>query len=79
MNWITESLGYLAIAFGFYAATKKEMGDFRLWHLISSFFYIIYGFLLESGPLIIAGGIFCIIHVYHLNKIRKNQVYRNKN
>lgn len=76
MNWITEILGYLAIATGFFAITKKDMGTFRLWHLISSFFYIIYGLFLKSSPLIIAGVVFCIIHVYHLRKLRKRQ---NKN
>ncbi|WP_291726082.1 YgjV family protein [Bernardetia sp.] len=70
MTLLTEILGYLAIATGFFAITKKEMGAFRLWHLISSFFYIIYGFLLQSSPLIIAGIIFCIIHLYHLRKLK---------
>ncbi len=72
MTLLTEILGYLAIATGFYAITKKEMGTFRLWHLISSFFYIVYGFFLQSSPLIIAGIIFCIIHVYHLKKLKNN-------
>lgn len=75
MTLLTEILGYLAIATGFFAITKKEMGAFRLWHLISSFFYIIYGFLLQSSPLIIAGIIFCIIHLYHIRKLKIN----NKN
>lgn len=68
MNIYVETLGYVAIVAGFFAATKKEMGDFRFWHLISSFFFVIYGFLLKSGPLVISGIIFCIIHVYHLRK-----------
>lgn len=72
MNWIAEILGYLAIATGFFAITKKDMGTFRLWHLISSFFYIIYGLFLKSSPLVIAGVIFCIIHIYHLRKLKKN-------
>lgn len=73
MIWITEILGYVAIATGFFAITKKEMESFRLWHLISSFFYIIYGFFLNSSPLIIAGIVFCIIHIYHLRKLRKDK------
>lgn len=72
MTWFTEALGYLAIATGFFAITKKDMGAFRLWHLISSFLYIIYGYLLQSSPLIIAGIIFCIIHLYHLRKLKTN-------
>lgn len=74
MNLTTEILGYIAIATGFFAITKKEMGAFRLWHLISSFFYIIYGIFLNSSPLIIAGVVFCIIHLYHLNKLKKNKI-----
>ncbi|WP_409557937.1 MULTISPECIES: YgjV family protein [Flavobacteriaceae] len=70
MTLVTETLGYLAIATGFFAITKKDMGSFRLWHLLSSFFYIIYGFLLQSSPLIIAGIIFCIIHLYHIRKLK---------
>ena len=73
MIWITEVLGYLAIATGFFAITKKEMGAFRVWHLISSVFYIVYGILLKSSPLIIAGIIFSIIHIYHIRKLKKNQ------
>lgn len=68
MNIYIETLGYVAIVAGFFAATKKEMGAFRFWHLISSFFYVIYGLLLKSGPLVISGVIFCFIHIYHLRK-----------
>ncbi|CAM3606557.1 YgjV family protein [Zobellia roscoffensis] len=74
MNLLAEILGYIAIGTGFFAATKKEMGSFRVWHLVSSFFYIIYGLFLKSGPLIIAGVVFCIIHVYHLYKMKGNQI-----
>ncbi|MBD0777641.1 YgjV family protein [Maribacter sp. ANRC-HE7] len=74
MNVVVELLGYIAITAGFLALTKKEMGAFRLWHLISSFFYIIYGVFLESMPLIIASIVFCIIHVYHLKKLKKERV-----
>lgn len=74
MNLTTEILGYIAIATGFFAITKKEMSAFRIWHLISSFFYIFYGIFLKSSPLIIAGIVFCIIHLYHLKKLKNNQV-----
>lgn len=72
MTLLAEILGYLAIAAGFFAITKKEMGAFRLWHLISSFLYIIYGYFLQSIPLIISGIIFCIIHLFHLRKLKAN-------
>ena len=71
MNILTETLGYIAIAAGFFAVTKKEMLGFRLWHLISSFFYVIYGVFINSGPLVISGVIFCIIHIYHIRKSKK--------
>lgn len=71
MNILAETLGYIAIAAGFFAVTKKEMSGFRLWHLVSSFFYVIYGFFLASGPLIISGIIFCIIHIHHLRKLKQ--------
>lgn len=71
MTWLTEVLGYVAIGTGFFAITKKEMEKFRLWHLVSSFFYIIYGLFLQSSPLVIAGVIFCIIHIYHLRRLKK--------
>ncbi len=78
MNWIAETLGYIAIATGFYAATKKDMGNFRIWHTISSLFYIVYGFFLDSFPLIIAGAVFCVIHCYHLRKMRLEKVRAGK-
>ncbi|WP_108425527.1 YgjV family protein [Flagellimonas amoyensis] len=71
MKIAVEIIGYLAITAGFFAATKKEIARFRVWHLISSAIYVIYGFFLESGPLIISSVAFCIIHVYHLRKMRK--------
>lgn len=71
MTWITEILGYTAIVTGFFAITKKDMGAFRFWHLVSSFFYNFYGLFLESSLLIVAGIIFCIIHIYHLRKLEK--------
>ncbi|RPD97969.1 hypothetical protein EGM88_07330 [Aureibaculum marinum] len=81
MNILAETLGYIAIAAGFYAVSKKEMSGFRFWHLISSFFYVIYGILLESGPLVISGAIFCVIHVHHLRKLKKvkNNNFDNRN
>ncbi len=76
MNWITEILGYIAIGTGFFAVTKKNMSSFRVWHLVSSFFYIIYAVLLKSSPLIIAGIIFSIIHIYKLKKNQINKTYK---
>ena len=70
MTMLTECLGYLAIAAGFYAATKKEMGGFRLWHLLSNFLFIFYGFVLYSLPLVVSGVVFCIIHAVHLYRMR---------
>lgn len=68
MKILIESIGYIAILTGFYAATKKDMNRFRIWHSVSSLFYVAYGVFLNSIPLIIAGVVFCIIHVYHLKK-----------
>lgn len=82
MKIIIETIGYIAIVAGFYAATKKEMAHFRVWHLISSAFYVVYGVFINSGPLIISGIIFCIIHLYHLqkNKTKKGKkLGRNAN
>ncbi len=70
MNLTAEIIGYIAIGTGFFAISKNDMTTFRIWHLISSFFYIIYGLFLNSYPLVIAGAVFCIIHAFHLNKIR---------
>ena len=78
MTVIVETIGYIAIVAGFFAATKKEMAHFRVWHLVSSAFYVVYGVFLASGPLVISGIIFCIIHIYHLYKTRlpKNKKFK---
>lgn len=68
MAMLTEVLGYLAIAAGFYAVGKKDISDFRLWHLVSSFLYIFYGLLLASVPLVLSGAVFCVIHAVHLRR-----------
>ncbi|MGB3800142.1 MAG: YgjV family protein [Lewinella sp.] len=70
MTMLTEFLGYLAIAAGFFAATKKDMGGFRLWHLLSNFLFIFYGFVLASVPLVVSGVVFCGIHAVHLYRMR---------
>lgn len=71
MHLLSESLGYIAILAGFYAVTKKEMSGFRLWHLVSNCFYVGYGLLLSSGPLVISGIFFVIVHAYHLRRGRR--------
>lgn len=78
MNWIAETLGYIAISAGFFAATKKDMGTFRIWHLISNIFYVVYAVFLESIPLLIASAVFCVIHSYHLRKLRLEKVRAGK-
>lgn len=78
MKVTIEILGYLALIAGFYAVTKKEMSGFRMWHAISSFFYVMYGAFLSSGPLIISGAVFCVIHVYHLRKMQKQAKHQLK-
>ncbi|RNL84719.1 hypothetical protein ED312_13615 [Sinomicrobium pectinilyticum] len=76
---MTEIIGYIAIGTGFFAITKKDMRTFRVWHLLSNLVYIAYGVLLEAIPIMIAGVVFSVIHIFHLRKLYwpHRQVHKN--
>lgn len=66
-----EVLGYLALATGIFAISRKNMQTFRWWHLTSNLMYMVYGILFDATPIFVAGLLFSILHMYHLYNIYK--------
>lgn len=70
--------GYIGLGFGLFAITKKNMLSFRLWHIVSSISYMIYGILLFAPPIVIAGLLFVTIHLYNLHRMTKKEKKHTK-
>lgn len=70
---LIDIFGYLAIAVGLFAISRKSLFSLRLWHLISSILYLIYGLFTLAYPVIVSGVLFIFIHLYNLNKIVKQR------
>lgn len=74
---MADVIGYLAVALGLFAVTKKSILFFRLWHVMSCLCYIVYVVLNPAYPILVSGMLFIVIHLYHLNKImisRRNKI-----
>lgn len=67
-------LGYIAIALSLFSMTRKNVMALRIISATSNGIYVVYGVLLNSPPLVIGCTIAIIIHLYHINKLRKEAV-----
>lgn len=68
---MTNLFGFLALSIALYAISKKNVVELRWWHLISSFLYIIYGYMIQAYPVIIGAVLYCGIHIFQLYQIKK--------
>ena len=67
MNYI-ELIGYLASAFVLLSFVMKEMTKLRLVSLVGCGFFISYGILLVSWPIIITNVAIVCVNVFYLAK-----------
>ena len=67
MNYI-EIIGYLASAFVLLSFVMKEMTKLRILNSIGCGFFIVYGVLLLSWPIIITNVAIVCVNVYYLLK-----------
>lgn len=77
-NSTVHLLGLAALGFGLLAMMMENILILRIFSAIGNFFYIIYGFLLGSPPLIIGGIIVIVIHVFHIRKLVRNKKTADK-
>lgn len=67
MNYI-EIVGYIASAFVLISFVMKEMTKLRIVNIIGCGFFITYGVLLMSWPIIITNAAIVCVNVYYLTK-----------
>ncbi|WP_413113987.1 YgjV family protein [Thaumasiovibrio sp. DFM-14] len=71
---IIDLIGYIASFFIALSFFMKDMNKLRVYGLIASVAFLIYGILLQANPLIVTN-LFCsLFNAYHLLK-----TYRSKN
>lgn len=68
----TEYIGYIASAVVLLSFLMRKMSTLRIVNTIGCAFFILYGFLLDSIPVIITNVAIVIINVYYLS--RKNKI-----
>jgi uncharacterized protein with PQ loop repeat len=71
MNYI-DLLGYAASATIVLSFVLKNVNHIRIINSIGCAFFIVYGILLPSIPVIIANGIVILINLYHLFQQHKS-------
>jgi hypothetical protein len=66
-----EIVGYLASAFVLLSFVMKEMTKLRIVNIIGCSFFIIYGALIPSWPIIITNVAIVCVNVFYLSKTIK--------
>ncbi|MFK7786575.1 MAG: YgjV family protein [Crocinitomicaceae bacterium] len=67
----TEIVGYLASAFVLLSFLMKEMTKLRIVNIIGCSFFIAYGILIPSWPVIITNVAIVFVNVFYLLKARQ--------
>lgn len=67
MNYI-ELIGYLASAFVLISFVMKEMKPLRIFNIVGCGFFVAYGVLLLSWPIIVTNSTIVCVHVFYLLK-----------
>jgi uncharacterized protein with PQ loop repeat len=68
---ITEAVGYLASLSVLVSFLMKEIRSLRIVNIIGCSFFVAYGILLNSFPIIITNTAIIFINIYYLLKMRK--------
>ena len=71
MDYI-EIIGYIASAFVLLSFVMKEMTKLRIVNIVGCGFFITYGVLLMSWPIIITNTAIVCVNVYYLAKAKKD-------
>ena len=70
-NTSIEAIGYVAMVFVALSIAMKDIRKLRLFNLTGALFFIIYGFFIESYPVLILNTILATLNGYHLMKLNK--------
>ena len=70
---ITELIGYFASALVILSLMMKNIFTLRLINTVAAIWFVIYGFLIQSYPVILTNALIVLINFYHLyNEFRKD-------
>jgi uncharacterized protein with PQ loop repeat len=72
MNQYTEYIGYLASAIVLISFLMGKIVYLRIINTIGCAFFIFYGILLDSKPIVITNAAIVLINLYYLNKNKKS-------
>lgn len=72
MNYI-ELIGYLASAFVLLSFVMKEMTKLRIVNIVGCSFFIAYGILIPSWPIIITNVAIVCVNTFYLTKQLKSK------
>ena len=70
-NTSIEAIGYVAMVFVALSIAMKDIRKLRLFNLTGALCFIIYGFFIESYPVLILNTILATLNGYHLTKLNK--------
>lgn len=68
-----EVVGYIALAVSLLSVNMNNMLRFRMFHLLASLIYLVYGCLIGAMPIIIGAALFSLIHCYRIIRLLKNE------
>lgn len=71
MNYV-EILGYLAMGFVGFSFLMKDVVKLRLVNAIGCVLFVIYGFFIDSYPVIIMNAFVALLNFYHVVKSSKS-------
>ncbi|MDA8876915.1 lactate dehydrogenase [bacterium] len=68
-----EMLGYLAMAAVGVSIAMKKIHYLRIWNLTGAVLFTIYGYLIESNPVMILNIILTLLNIYYLVQMAKSK------
>lgn len=66
----TEIVGYAAMAILMFSFTLKNLTKLRMVNTVACVLFVVYGFLLDSYPIVISNAFIVCVNVYYLAKER---------
>lgn len=70
---IYEIIGYAATIVTLISMAMSDVVKLRIVNCIGCLIFCVYGFFIDSYPIIVLNGIIFFINIYHIYKIKKNQ------
>ena len=66
-----DAIGYVAMVFVALSIAMKDVKKLRVFNLTGAIFFIVYGFFIESYPVLILNAILALLNGIHIMKLKK--------